>query len=289
VSATAFAEFAARKVREASAAILPAYTTERESRPPDAIAVGNVWSRALFDGDFLMSPAPPGDRPACNLVFVQSQDGNTGARNPSTLGGGETDKHLIYEGLSRVAVDAVLAGAETIRGGNLVFSVWHPQMVALRAQLGLPRHPTQIIATLRGLDIEHALMFNVPDMPIVLLTVGDCARLMRERLNDRPWISSIVMDRPDQLPQAFAELRGKGIARISCIGGRSLATQLVDLALVQDIYLTTSPQAGGERNTPMYPRPLPGQSVVIKRGTGVETGVRFQHLAISGQVGQAGG
>jgi len=52
-------------------------------------------------------------------VFVQSRDGNTGARDPSSLGGGDTDKHLIYEGLSRVASDAVVAGAETIRGGNI--------------------------------------------------------------------------------------------------------------------------------------------------------------------------
>ena len=51
-------------------------------------------------------------------VFVQSADGNTGARNPADLGGGETDKHLIYEGLSRVDVDGVLAGAATSGEGG---------------------------------------------------------------------------------------------------------------------------------------------------------------------------
>ena len=30
-----------------------------------------------------------------NLVFVESREGNTGADDPSTLGGGETDQHLI--------------------------------------------------------------------------------------------------------------------------------------------------------------------------------------------------
>jgi len=43
-----------------------------------------------------------------------------------SLGGGATDDHVVFEGLSRVAADAVLAGARTVHGGNNVFSVWHP-------------------------------------------------------------------------------------------------------------------------------------------------------------------
>jgi hypothetical protein len=135
-----FAQFAARKTREATEAALPPYTTVFDSAPPDALAIGNAWSRRLFAGDFYHSVADP-DHVACSLVFVQSRTGNTGARNPTALGGGETDKHLIYEGLSRVPVDAVLAGAGTVRGGQLIFSVWHPELVSLREALGLPRHP----------------------------------------------------------------------------------------------------------------------------------------------------
>jgi len=52
----------------------------------------------------------------CSLVFVQAADGNTVASDPALLGGGQTDKHIVYEGLSRVAADAVLAGARTVRG-----------------------------------------------------------------------------------------------------------------------------------------------------------------------------
>ena len=74
---------------------------------------------------------------------VQSSDGNTCAADPGLLGGGNTDTHLIDEGLSRVAVDAVLAGAETVRRSEVVFSVWHPKLVDLRMSLGLSRHPVQ--------------------------------------------------------------------------------------------------------------------------------------------------
>ena len=82
-----------------------------------------------------------------SLVFVQSRDGNTVADNPSTLGGGDTDKHLVYEGLSRVDADAVLAGAATARSERMVFSVWHPELVALRCSLGHRRHPAQVVVT----------------------------------------------------------------------------------------------------------------------------------------------
>src|SRR5436309_8251493 len=115
-----------RKTQEAASAKLTPLQTLEVGATHDLDTVGNQWTRQLFDGDFYLSRGAP-DLPATGLVFVQSSDGNTGARNPSSLGGGETDKHLIYEGLSRVAADGVLAGAETIRGSHLIFSVWRPE------------------------------------------------------------------------------------------------------------------------------------------------------------------
>lgn len=275
-----FDEFVARKQQEAEGAILPPYITEVEHRDAGLLAVGNAWSRRLFDGDFYVSRPPDPRRAACHLVFVQSKDGNTGAKNPSALGGGDIDTHLIYEGLSRVAADAVLAGAETIRGGEMVLSVWHPELVRLRASIGKPRHPIQIVATLQGMDLEHGLLFNLPDVRVILITVGACARVMRDRVAERPWVTPVVMDTPGHLPYAFEQLRALGIAHVSAIGGRKIATQLIDAGLVQDVYLTTSPRAGGEPDTPMYPRPLKGAVVVRKRGTDGESGVTFEHTRL---------
>jgi 5-amino-6-(5-phosphoribosylamino)uracil reductase len=275
-----FEQFVDRKTRQAVTAELPRYVTDVETRDEHLIAIGNDWTRRLFDGDFFVSPPPDGKRPACSLVFVQSRDGNTGARNPSTLGGGETDKHLIYEGLSRVAADAVLSGAETIRGGKMVFSVWHPELVRLRESLGKPRHPVQIVATLQGLDVDHELLFNVPELRVLFLTVGACTTLMGQALAARPWITPVVMENPNQLPAAFERFRSLGVERISCVGGRKVATQLIDAGLIQDVYLTTSPRPGGEPDTPMYPRPLRARLAVRKLGTGVEEGVVFEHRRV---------
>jgi hypothetical protein len=59
-----FAEFVRRKEREAIEARLPRYTTAFDARPADAMAIGNDWTRRLFDGDFYVSPPPDPGRPA---------------------------------------------------------------------------------------------------------------------------------------------------------------------------------------------------------------------------------
>src|SRR4051794_10540852 len=133
----------------------------------------------MFGGLVYLSHPRAADLPATNLVFVQSRDGNTVTGDPSTLGGGEADAHLIYEGLSRVAADGVLGGAGTIGRGQTVLSVWRPELVALRAAMSLPRHPIQVAATLRGFALEDGLMFNTPELWVILITVAAGADAMR--------------------------------------------------------------------------------------------------------------
>jgi riboflavin biosynthesis pyrimidine reductase len=234
----------------------------------------------MFGGLFYLSQPRAADRPATSLVFVQSRDGNTVTSDPSTLGGGQADAHLIYEGLSRVAADAVLGGAGTIRDGHTVLSVWRPELVALRAAMALPRHPIQIGATIRGFDLEQGLMFNTPELRVILITVPRGADAMRSALKERPWISLIVMDDPSGLTDAFRELRQRGVERLSCIGGRTLAGELLDAGLVQEIYLTTGTNEGGEPGTPLHDKPLNGREIVRKHGTGADEGVLFQHIII---------
>jgi 5-amino-6-(5-phosphoribosylamino)uracil reductase len=275
-----FEAYCAGKIKAARDAALSPFITTLDRAGEDVVRIGNEWSFAITDGPFYVSPAATPELPSTSLVFVQSRDGNTGAANPSTLGGGETDKHVIYEGLSRVAADAVMAGAATVRGGNVVLSVWHPEFVRMRTELGLPRHPLQIVATLRGLPVEDAMLFNVPEIPVIVITVARCAAQMQAALESRPWVTTVIMRSPNDLQSAFRELRQEGIQRISCIGGRTLAGALIDAGLVGDLYLTTAAKPGGEPNTPLYPRPLDTHVLVRKHGTGSDAGVMFEHLTI---------
>ena len=274
-----FEEVVRRKTDEAASSELSPLRTVEAGVTESLQAIGNGWTREKFDGDFFLTP-PGRDLPSTSLVFVQSSDGNTGARNPSVLGGGLTDKHLIYEGLSRVAADGVLAGAETIRGSSVIFSVWHPELVELRRALHLPRHPTQIVATLGRLTFDDTLLLNVPELPVIVVTTPDWITRMRDELSRRPWITSIPMDRPDDLPAAFRAMRALGMARISAIGGRTIARAMTAAGLIQDLYLTTSPIPGGDPGTPLYAAPIEGTLIVRKRGTGDEDGVAFEHLVI---------
>jgi riboflavin biosynthesis pyrimidine reductase len=279
-SSQRFEQYCRRKEQAARAVVLSPYrTVVADTAVEPLCAIGSDWSRALFDGDFYRSPKPSeGDVPVVSLVFVQSHDGNTGAVDPSSLGGGATDKHLIYEGLSRIDADAVLSGATTARVDELVFSVWHPELVSLRLQRGRTRHPAQVIISSRSaLAIETALMFQEPELQVFLMTTSDAATSLRLQLATRPWIDVIDAGQPLSMRRGLRQLKARGIATVSAIGGRRTATALLDERLVQDLYLTTGPDDGGEPNTPMFKGELDAATVLVKAGTGSEKGVRFVH------------
>ncbi len=227
---------------------------------------------------------PPAELPAVSLVFVQSLDGNTGAANPDDLGGGPTDKHLIYEGVSRVAADGLLAGAATAAGTNAFFSVWRPELVGLRQELALPRHPVQIVLSNHGrVDMERTLLFNVPEVPVFVLAGDGCRDRCRQQVAGRPWITVIPVD-PDDVAAALARLRSEhGIRRISAIGGRTAASSLLDAGVVQDLWLTTASRSGGEPDTPLYTgrRPPSFDLIVRKRETEATAPIVFEHLTVS--------
>jgi len=256
--------------------------TDRSSEYP-LIPIGNDWSRQYYDGPFHVFEAPR-DRPAISLVFVQSRDGNTGAENPADLGGGPTDKHLIYEGLSRVAADGVLAGAGTV-GQSVFFTVHHPELVRLRLELGLPRHPVQMVMSNEGNVDLSARLFTTPDVPVVILGGAGCVRKVQPQLHDRPWITLVLID--GSLEQTLIGVRrDHGIGRISAVGGRHTATALVDAGLVQDIYLTTSAIDGGEPATPWYTGAhQPPLSVIVRKRERADCNpIIFEHLAIGAAV-----
>jgi riboflavin biosynthesis pyrimidine reductase len=277
-----FQTFADRRAREAQRAVIPPLITIDDSSSHFALRpLGNTWTRQHFDGDFYLFD-PPQDLPALSLVFVQSRNGNTVVPDPATLGGGPVDFHLIFEGLSRVAVDAVAAGAATI-GKKVFFSVWHPEIVALRQTLGLPRHPAQVVISRRGrIAIEQSLLFNIPDVPVFLVIDPHGLPPLEKALADRPWITVVPLTN-DDLADAFRRLRrDHGLTRISVVGGRTVATSLVDQGLIRDLCLTTSAFDGGQPDTPFYAgdRPPTLALIVRKQGTGTAP-ITFEHFAVA--------
>ena len=270
-----------RKEQAALAANIPGYSTAHAAGHDGMVAIGNAWSEGLFDGPLYRSAAPAADGlPIVSLVFVQSRDGNTCVVDPSSLGGGETDLHLVYEGLSRIDADAVLAGAVTARGRETVFSVWHPELAALRLARGRARHPAQVVVTRTGnLRFDDGLMFQEPELRVFVITRTAAVAGICARNGSRPWIEVIDAGEPVSFDRALRELRRRGIEVLSCVGGRLTATALLEERLVQDVYLTTSARDGGEPDTPYHAGPPPAlHRVLLKHGRGPERGVRFEHF-----------
>jgi len=233
-----------------------------------------------YGGDFRVF-VPPNAVTALSLVFVQSKNRNTGGTDPGALGGGATDKHLIYEGLSRVAADGVLAGAGSVHAEAL-FSVWRPELVELRASLGLPRHPAQIVISKHGRLHFSALLFNVPEVPVFLIAGDECVARHTSALRVRPWVRHVPLV-ADDVRLSIDRLRDEeGIHRISAIGGRFTASRLVDAGLAQDIYLTTTSQEGGEPDTPWYSGPNSLTLKKIARKQWIDRGskILFEHALI---------
>ena len=273
-----------RKAQAALSATLEPFSTLADHSARFALeTIHSELADPLLDGPFYLTSVPTEPMlPSISLVFVQSRDGNTEAKDPAALGGGATDKHVIYEGLSRVSADAVLSGSKTIGKGQLLFSVWHPELVRLRRQFGKPRHPVQIVMTSKGeLPIEEGLLFNVPDVPVVIIVSTEAAaESLDRRLRSRPWITIVPTGDPPDLRAAFERLRTKlGIRRISAVGGRTAATALIDAGVVRDLYLTTSPIAAGTPDTPLYTGAHPpARRLVVRKQSA--SGIVFEHFVL---------
>jgi len=273
-----FTALETRRMQRSLEPLAPVRTTEDRGCMLALRAIANDWSARAFDGPFYETPAVGGV--STGVVFVRSREGNTGTRDPAALGGGTVDAHLIYEGLSRVAADAVIAGAGTLHPDAL-FTVWRPELAALRAALGLPRHPAQVIMSADGsIRPDDLLLCNLPAVPVFILTSAAGRGRLAAALASRPWITAVV---GRSLGEQFASLGAAGIRRACAVGGRRSATALVDAGLVRDVYLTTTPVSGGEPGTPWYigTRPLTTRPAVIKEWDGAHGVVRFEHLVLT--------
>jgi riboflavin biosynthesis pyrimidine reductase len=279
---TANREFGAFADRKSSAARAATFASVRtvisRSSHFELIPLGGAWSHERLDGPFWTS-APAG-RPSISIVFVQSYDSNTETDDPSSIGAGETDTHLIYEGLSRIAVDGVAVGASTLHA-DAFFGVWRRELVDDRLARGLPAHPAQIVLTRSGqVDVAGTRLFNVPGVPVFVLTSREGRERLVRALDERPWVQAIVADGPDALGRQVDELCSRGQKRISCVGGRRTASAFVDAGLADDLYLTTSPRDGGVPHTPWYVgnRPLSLERVLAKSWETPAGVVRFEHF-----------
>jgi|SRR5688572_831472 len=274
MTTSGFQDYCRRKQEEAVAAPLVGFTTlAEEARGADLLSFGNAWTRRLFDGDFHRSagPASP-ELPSVSLVVTEVQ--------PGAAAFGSTVPHLLHEGLTRVDADAVLGGMGAASTGNRICSVWHPELVRLRADRGLPRHPVQVLVTNScEVPFDRCLLFHEPSVPVIVVTRRSMVTTARARLRESPWVEVLGAGDPLDLRSALTQLRDRGIAVISAVGGQRIATSLLDAGLVTDLYVTVREPASAASALLFYNGPpLLRRRLLSKAGRGQEGAVRFEHL-----------
>ena len=114
---------------------------------------------------------------------------------------------------------------------------------------------------------------------MLILTADRAATTLAERVSSRPWIGVISSGAKPDLRVYTERLAGLGIRRVSAVGGRKLATGLIDSRLVSDLYLTTSAIEGGTPGSPMYEGTRPPSRDLVVRKRSAE-GVVFEHFIV---------
>jgi riboflavin-specific deaminase-like protein len=192
---------------------------------------------------------PADDRPYLALNMVATADGRVTVGGRSGPIGNEADRELFHE--LRAQVDAVMAGAGTVRTERYGRIVRDPDRRARRAEAGLEPDPLAVVVSARlSLDPDIPLLAD-PDSRVVIYTASDeeldgCrAHVDYVRPDEAPATADDLQERLARLPLAplMRALRARyGIETVLCEGGPALNGGLLHEGLVDELYLALAPK-----------------------------------------------
>ena len=184
----------------------------------------------------------PADRPFLFLNMVASADGRASIEGHTGGLGSEADTLLLTE--LRAIAEAVLIGTGTIRAEGYGRLVRNPERVARRESAGLPPTPAVVLIS-RSFDIPWgAPLFEAADQPVLLYTSTG---------GEPPEVAAPleIVRLDDPAPRAvMADLRAREIRSLLCEGGPTLNSALLESGVVDQLFLTLSPQLAGEPGAP---------------------------------------
>jgi len=199
--------------------------------------------------------APP-DRPYLVLNMVETVDGRITIDGRSGAIGNKADRE-IFHGL-RTQVDAVMAGAGTVRTERYGRMIKNDELRERRIRDGLAPNALAIVCSAR-LNLPPDLpLLQDPDSHVVVLTSSEAeppdvparVEVLRGEPADDP--SGVV------LAPLLRELRERhGVRSILCEGGPALNDGLLREDLVDELFLALSPKLdAGEALTVVTGEPL---------------------------------
>jgi riboflavin-specific deaminase-like protein len=206
------------------------------------------------------SEGEPGRRPYLALNMVATADGRATVDGRSGPIGNAADRQL-FHGL-RTVVDAVMAGAGTIRVERYRRLVRDERARAARRARGLAEEPLACIVSGR-LDLP-------PDTPIltdpgarVVVVTSSAASLPVAKDGPRIEYVRSAEEGTLDLSRAMTDLHGRfGVNTVMCEGGPHLNSHLLASGLVDELFLSLSPKlAGGDPS---------GEALRIVSGPGLD-------------------
>jgi riboflavin-specific deaminase-like protein len=196
----------------------------------------------------------PADRPFLALNMVATADGKAAVEGRTRAISSETDREVFHN--LRTQVDAVMAGAGTVRTERYGPIVKTEELREKRVREGLPADPLAIIVSgSLSLPADVPLLQD-PDSRVVILTQaqheldGVKANVDYLRLEGGPF----------DLRPLLEQLRTDyGIRSVLCEGGPTLNESLLLYGLVDELFLTLAPTiaGGADALTIVAGQPLP--------------------------------
>ncbi len=219
-----------------------------------------------------LEPAERGDaesrpRPTVLLNMISSADGRASIDGRSGALGERADKEL-FLGL-RTIVDAVMAGAGTVRAERYRRLVRDERRRRLRRERGLAEEPLAAVASARLAGLADVPLFTEAGARVALLTPsrGTVAATGAE-------IEYVRAERDGalDLAEALRQLREQlGVRTLLCEGGPHLNAQLLAGGLADELWLSLAPLLAGDDPD--------GEALRIVRGASFDPPVALRLLA----------
>lgn len=194
--------------------------------------------------DDLAFPDPPADRPYVVLNMVSTVDGKTTLEKGAITEpiGSPVDRALMAH--LRLAVDAVIRGAATVRRSGCYPGV-PEELEHRRVARGLPRQPLAIVVSRTGeIPVDVDFFRAAPRRPLVLLPENVEARRLGP-LRERAHLLHVGQDQVD-LPAALRMLRSQfGVNHLLSEGGPRFNYELLRHGMLNEVFWTVAPKIGG--------------------------------------------
>ena len=225
------------------------------------------------------------DKLKTTAILAMTADGKIADYKKSAARfGSQNDKRHLEQQVS--LVDGVIFGANTLRAYGTTLSVSDPQLIEARKNRCQSPQPVQIVVSTSG-NLNTAWQFFQQPIPRWLLTIPTTARKWQDR-----WVFERILTTPMLTPtatspndfsasdrlaasntkqsgssvdwlSAFGQLSELGLTKLAILGGGELIASLIELNLIDELWLTVCPLILGGYNAPT---PVGGRGFIQSAG-----------------------